>query len=569
MWHRRSTRVRFRKVWSLALLLIVCDASAQTGVADRIAAADRALEVYALGRYGDAEPLLLSVTELNPWNGRAWAALGHSLLSNGKPDQAIESLEHALSVGVDPASVSYNLACAYARLNDVDRAIGWLEGALNAKFNDWNALATDPDLDPIRGDARFIEILGDPAAGLSRDERWTHDIDFCARRIERLHYDVYANVSRDEFHGVLAALKADVGSLGDDQIVLRLQRVIALIHDGHTRVRRVESEGGATYPLGFYWYSDGVHVRTTSPEHADLLGAELTSIAGRPVDEVIALLTPYVSRDNEMGVRRIVPTYLSLPVAMKEVGLSGSDGSVEFGLRNVGGEGVSVRISPVVESSPPRRVPANRGAAAPLPRYLSRARETFGFEFIPDTGLVYAWINEISDTESETFAQFVSRMFAFIDENDAVALAIDLRINGGGNNFLNDSLVDAVANHDTINRRGGIFVITGRATFSAAMDLVTDLTVETNAMIVGEPGGSGPNAVGDPRTIVLPCSGVEVRCSTLFWQRTNGWDRRTLIWPDIPAELSSTDFAANRDPALDSILEYLSGSRVGAPAIRE
>lgn len=538
----------------------MCGARAQTGVADRIAAADRALEVYTLGRYGEAEPLLRSVVELNPWNGRAWAALGHSLLSNGKPDQAIEALERALSVGVDPATVSYNLACANAKLNDADRAIEWLERALDAKFNDWTSLATDPDLDTIRGDARFVEILGVPPAGLSREQQWAHDIDFLARRIESLHYDLYASVSREEFQGALAALKADVSTLGDDRIILRLQRVIATIQDGHTRVRRVESEGGTTYPLGFYWYSDGIHVRTTSPEHADLLGAELTSIAGRPVDEVIALLTPYVSRDNEMGVRRIVPTYLSLPVAMNEVGLSGADGSVEFGLRNIGGEDVSVRISPVVESSPPRRVPANRGAAAPLPRYLAHARETFGFDFLPESGLVYSWINEISDTESETFAQFVSRMFAFIDENDAAALAIDLRINGGGNNFLNDSLVDAVANHDTINRRGSIFVITGRTTFSAAMDLVTDLTVETNAMIVGEPGGSGPNAVGEPRTIVLPCSGVEVRCSTLFWQRTNGWDRRTLIWPDIPADLSSADFAVNRDPAFDSILEYLSGN---------
>jgi len=37
----------------------------------------------------------------------------------------------------------------------------------------------------------------------------------------------------------------------------------------------------------------------------------------------------------------------------------------------------------------------------------------------------------------------------------------------------------------------------GRETFSAAQNLLTDITKYTNAILVGEPNGSKPNHVGE------------------------------------------------------------------------
>ena len=48
------------------------------------------------------------------------------------------------------------------------------------------------------------------------------------------------------------------------------------------------------------------------------------------------------------------------------------------------------------------------------------------------------------------------------------ALVLDVRNNGGGNNFLNRPIVREVIRSDGINRKGRFFVITGRLTFSAA-----------------------------------------------------------------------------------------------------
>src|SRR6267143_154269 len=52
--------------------------------------------------------------------------------------------------------------------------------------------------------------------------------------------------------------------------------------------------------------------------------------------------------------------------------------------------------------------------------------------------------------------------------------------------------------------KGHLFVITGRLTFSAAMNLASRLEHETHATFVGEPTGSRPNHYGEAVTLTLP-----------------------------------------------------------------
>ena len=58
----------------------------------------------------------------------------------------------------DP-NIAYNTSCAFARAGDSERAFAWLERALASGFSDKDLLATDPDLDSIRSQPAFAEIL--------------------------------------------------------------------------------------------------------------------------------------------------------------------------------------------------------------------------------------------------------------------------------------------------------------------------------------------------------------------------------------------------------------------------
>lgn len=62
------------------------------------------------------------------------------------------------------ADAAYNLACIQARLGAVEAGVTWLCRALEAGFSDQALLASDPDLDPLRGHPQFPEQHAMPEA---------------------------------------------------------------------------------------------------------------------------------------------------------------------------------------------------------------------------------------------------------------------------------------------------------------------------------------------------------------------------------------------------------------------
>ena len=126
-----------------------------------------------------------------------------------------------------------------------------------------------------------------------------------------------------------------------------------------------------------------------------------------------------------------------------------------------------------------------------------------------------------------------------------------------GNNQLNRPLVHGLIRNDKVNRAGHLFVLTGRRTFSAAMNCAIDIERNSNVIFAGELTGSSPNFVGETSLVQLPCSGLRLSCSSLYWQSSTANDRRTWISPSLFAEPSIEAFAKNRDPGLEAIFEYI------------
>ncbi len=97
----------------------------------------------------------------DPSNGAALGihAGGHAIL--GHREQALETIDRALLIDPDNLNMRYNFACVLAvYLGEVDAALDLLEPALEqANLTLVNAAAVDPDLDPLRGNRRFEEMV--------------------------------------------------------------------------------------------------------------------------------------------------------------------------------------------------------------------------------------------------------------------------------------------------------------------------------------------------------------------------------------------------------------------------
>ena len=93
--------------------------------------------------------------ERHPKIGRAWFNLGYAQIRAERPEAAAESFRRALDLSYRKPTTLYNLACAYAKLDQKDAAFDWLFKALEAGFGEEGMLRHDDDLDNIRRDPRF------------------------------------------------------------------------------------------------------------------------------------------------------------------------------------------------------------------------------------------------------------------------------------------------------------------------------------------------------------------------------------------------------------------------------
>jgi beta-lactamase regulating signal transducer with metallopeptidase domain/Tfp pilus assembly protein PilF len=100
-------------------------------------------------------------TRENPDVGRGWYNLGWAQLHSGRHSEAADAFARAGELGFNPATSSYNAACAHALSGQTGAALDWLERAVDAGFSSYGHMATDDDLESLHGNPRFEKILED------------------------------------------------------------------------------------------------------------------------------------------------------------------------------------------------------------------------------------------------------------------------------------------------------------------------------------------------------------------------------------------------------------------------
>ena len=113
----------------------------------------------ALVGYEEALEVAGRHMDLNPDDARAATMRAVALCRVGRVEEGLAWAERALAMDVEDAGVRYNAACLFAVAGRVDRALDCLEDALEVGFGNKGWLERDPDLDSLRGEARFQALL--------------------------------------------------------------------------------------------------------------------------------------------------------------------------------------------------------------------------------------------------------------------------------------------------------------------------------------------------------------------------------------------------------------------------
>lgn len=385
----------------------------------------------------------------------------------------------------------------------------------------------------------------------TRVEKWRQDLKYMAAELPRSHKNAFHSVSRTEFNRAVAELDKSIPSLQDHEIILGFRRIVALIGDGHTNIFGWESSFHR-YPFRFFRFSNGYYVTRATSEYSKLLGMRLVKIGNLDVNKAYDAVTTLLPKgEGEMYLWHYAPIYLSFAEVQHALRMQTSPAKGEFVFEDSNAKQFSVEMSPL-----PTNAEVTFGdAAQQTPLYRQQANEPLWYKYLPESKTVYFQFRGYQPYSE--FLRFSAELLQFIKKNPTDRLVIDLRSNSGGDESKFQPLLEGIIRNDIINRKGHLFVIIGRPTYSAGMLNAVQLKLQTNAILFGEPTGAKPNQYNEgsgDKALKLPNSGLTVDYSILYRKLLK--DDLPALMPDARVNLSSLDYIAGRDPVLEKILAY-------------
>jgi len=193
------------------------------------------------------------------------------------------------------------------------------------------------------------------------------------------------------------------------------------------------------------------------------------------------------------------------------------------------------------------------------------------FAWIKDgTKILYVRSNQVQSSDQKPLDQ---KLVFELVQNEVVSrrpkyAIVDLRPNQGGNFF--NTVLFTQALPRLLPPDGRVFVLVGRATFSAA--LVTAAMLKANGgnrtVLIGETMGDADRFWAEGGNMTLPNSKIEVRYSnglhdwasgctdldTCYWAAVAFGVRHISLAPEVYVEPTFADYAVGHDPALAAAL---------------
>lgn len=376
---------------------------------------------------------------------------------------------------------------------------------------------------------------------------WRADLAHLSQQLPALHFNLFHQMREDEFTAAVNQLHNDIPQLAPHEITIRLAQLVAMAGDGHTTLG-MQRAGFHIYPVLAWWFADGPYVIQTTREHEALLGKRLTAIGGMPVAEAVERVGTTLAWENDSQLLKELPLRLVQAEALHALSVAQSPAEVSFTVVDQNGAETTENVSAIKFSPSLDWVTTGPG----IPGLTAPRGPNYRYLWNPDTGVLLLEYNLCMEREDISFAEFEQLFLDALEEYDWQRVAIDLRFNGGGNSGILDPLIAKLAAMSAINKRGRLYVLTGRATFSSAVLNAMRLRNDTEAILIGEPTGGRPNHYGEIQSFELPNSKLTVQYSSNYFV-TIDYSDPDSIYPDIEVMQTFADYLAGTDTVLELV----------------
>jgi hypothetical protein len=390
-------------------------------------------------------------------------------------------------------------------------------------------------------------IIGSPPPLLSMSDQWRADVTSLVQQMTEFHSLPFPGVSLADFNSNATDLYNQIPSLSDPVIRTRLEELVASIEDAHTDIAWPYPSPFMQVPLSFYWFDDGIYVTSASAQYQNLLGGKLLTVSQTGIDDATRILTALVPHDNNQWVKHRIPLQeLTNADYMFGTGLIADTGSVPLQVSLSNGI-VSANVQTYANSTEPQQIQVFQGNP---PLYMQHPDWNYWATIIDGGATLYFQYNSCMEDPRQASAVFFQQLDQMMAQESVQRIILDMRNNSGGFTSILSPWIDEIQ-ASRFNQAGRLYVIVGRATFSAAMEATNHLHDRTAAIFVGEPTGAKPQFELREGAFNLPYLGIQVSYSNGVEGAT---DPDSTLMPDIPTGLTFQQYMNGIDPALNAIL---------------
>ena len=420
------------------------------------------------------------------------------------------------------------------------------------------------------------------------------DLKYLKTSLEETHFNLYGHTTKTEFEQRFLAVQKGIQKENYSllEVTNLFQKVVAQVNNAHTNipfpipsyVQFLES-GGMLFPFEVAIEDGKVLIRKNWSNNSTIqLGAELKSINGLAITEVLEKIYPQIAAESQYFKNTLIESF-SLPRFYWQAFGEQKNFEIEI-LQN------NTRIT--------YKIPAILARDDYESKRKDIVKEEWALKLVPNAAILRP--GNLSG-ELEKFQNFIDSAFTQIKKNKYNTLIIDLRNNSGGDDAFSDYLVSYIADKpfrwnskfklkssrilkedirktkDTTqsywkwilsledgaigdydfgyynpqpkeNRfNGEVYVLVNRHSFSQAAVTAAQIQDYGFGKIVGEETAEHPNLLASIFTYNLPTTKIPVSISKGKIYRVNGIDNGKGVLPDIVI----------RDHLLDETDEILEG----------
>jgi hypothetical protein len=379
----------------------------------------------------------------------------------------------------------------------------------------------------------------------------------------------------------ITELKSGQAPLDRERFHVALLRIAALADNGHTGLYNGKGSPQNAIPLRVVLFADGLYVLRAKSAYADLLGARVESIEGRPTRDVIAALEQ-LHGGTEGWRRTRAVIYVQSPEILfgDAIGSRSDQTHWTFHLPDGSEEARTLTGEISGENEPqemtrwlsPQKIKGESpewralfSDDADLPLSLRDFNTTFRRASIDHGCTLFLQVKAIADVGEQRIGDFLSATTDEMRAHPPCNIILDMRFNSGGDFTKVAHFASRLP--DFVPPGGRIYLLTGPQTFSAAITAIAFVkqAAGSRAIILGEPVGDRLAFFGEGNSGCLPHEALCLHYATGmhdYGHRCDDWDKCFwLNWifpvqvkslaPDERITMTFVDYAARRDPVLE------------------